>query len=345
MPRTIRCINCAVKLNLPENVASRRLKCPKCGARFQATESDLSAASTMPGISDARFDSLSGLVPVPKDLPDSGLVPVPKDLPEGPLPIAAGDLRETFELPMMTEADTSGGSRPAREVADALALFETKATAKRLRGAEARAQNRRCPTCGRVVAAGTSLCHGCGLDLDTGTRIDLDYDLVQAPPPPDESIPIDIAAVGGTCLLAGAALGIFALTQWKEWLDGMEFLALVCAFAVYAAVMLLRLKTMKLLLVALTLGALIDVVALICLPAYNAYADRDPQQQQISMDDPDKEDIVIPSVVERIDTNKITWGIALLCIYAALSVYLLSPRVRRYMGRKQEPEALPPPLI
>ena len=38
------------------------------------------------------------------------------------------------------------------------------------RGAEARAQARRCSSCASIVPAGLSLCSRCGLDLDTGVR-------------------------------------------------------------------------------------------------------------------------------------------------------------------------------
>src|SRR2546429_591121 len=75
---------------------------------------------------------------------------------------------------------SNAGSRP---VGDALALFQDspKAAPRRLGAAEARAQARRCPTCGGVVPAGMSLCQTCGLDLETKTRVSLDDDL--APPP------------------------------------------------------------------------------------------------------------------------------------------------------------------
>src|SRR5262249_42286535 len=160
------CNNCGARLNLPENSSGRRLKCPKCGAKFQATDADMNAASTAPGVSDARFDSLSGLVPVPAGLQDPLPLPTPPSQ-DVPIPTAPGALRATFELPLMTGADEGGTSR-YREVADATALFEQRRTPKRLVGAEARAQTRKCPTCGGIVPQGTSICHGCGLDLDTG---------------------------------------------------------------------------------------------------------------------------------------------------------------------------------
>jgi phage FluMu protein Com len=335
MPRTIRCTNCGITLNLPEHAAGRRLKCPKCGTKFQATAVDLNAASTAPGVSDARFDSLSGLVPIPKGL---------QDLQDLPLPTAAGDLRETFDLPSMTGAATGGAARPEREVADALALFEKGAALKRLQAAEARAKIRRCPTCGGVVPAGTSICLGCGFDLETGARVELDDDLLPEAPPAAESMPIDIAIVGGTCLLASLVLAVLALVQWKRGLDGAQFLALICLFGTYAAITFLRLKSAKPLLVALTLGALVNVVALIVLPAWHAF---EPEERVVfqspPMDDPDFDGTVIQPVTERLDTQKITWGVAVLCTYAAVSVYLLSPGVRRRLGRSAGPAGLPPP--
>jgi hypothetical protein len=46
--------------------------------------------------------------------------------------------------------------------------------------------------------------------------------------------------------------------------------------------------------------------------------------------DPDQADIVIPSVVDRLDTQSLSLGIGLIVVYAAVSVYLISPPVKRY---------------
>jgi hypothetical protein len=82
---------------------------------------------------------------------------------------------------------------------------------------------------------------------------------------------------------------------------------------------------------------------MIVLPIWTAYSDREAQQHLVVSDDPNAPAIFIPSVAERLDTQRVSWGIALLCVYAATSVYLLSPRVQSRMGRIAPAAALPPP--
>src|SRR5262249_44903377 len=150
----------------------------------------------------------------------------------------------------------------ARQVSDALALFNDRPTAPRRKtGAEARAQARRCPTCGGVVPQGMSLCQTCGLDLETGTRIAFDDDLSPPPAPQGPSIPLPVAIVGGVCAALSAVLTIAALVRWQQGAPGMLYFVPVAGFGVYAAVQFLRLKSVKMLLAALTLGAVLDLIA------------------------------------------------------------------------------------
>ena len=46
--------------------------------------------------------------------------------------------------------------------------------------------------------------------------------------------------------------------------------------------------------------------------------------------EPDEADVIIPSVVDRLDTQKLSLGIGLIFAYAGVSVYLLSPQARRW---------------
>jgi hypothetical protein len=46
--------------------------------------------------------------------------------------------------------------------------------------------------------------------------------------------------------------------------------------------------------------------------------------------DPDTADLVIPSVVEHLDTNSLTLGIILIGVYAGTAIFLLSPPVKRH---------------
>jgi hypothetical protein len=363
MPRTISCVHCGVVLNLPDQAVGRKLKCPKCGVKFLAGDAGVDATpanrsgkgngnghGTPPPDRTASAESTLEL----KRKNSSGDLPV--------LPMAEGDLRETFDLPSMTGAADSGlgstppggsgllaadgsGARPAvatgvrssqtqTQRADALALFDDRpaASTRRKAGAEARAQARRCPTCGGVVPVGMSLCQTCGLDLETGTRIALDDDLAP-PPPPRASVPLPITIVGGVCCALSAALTVFALVRWQQGMPGAQFFIPVAGFGVYAAVQFLRGKSVKLLLAALTLGAVIDVFAFIAMPIYKAQIETTVVHRDTPIDDPDAEAEMIRPVTEQLDTQQLSTGITLLCFYALVSIYLLSPQVQRHFRK------------
>jgi hypothetical protein len=253
------------------------------------------------------------------------------------LPTAAGDLRDTFDLSSMTEVAGPPGSRMVttavagpKQTADALALFNDPPKEKRrLKPAEERAKVRRCPTCGGVVPAGMSICSKCGLDLESGTRVSLDDDLVP-PPPPAPTMPIPVGVIGGVSLLGSVIFSIATVSLWLRGSDGFQYFVPVSFFAVFAAVQFLRRKSIKLLLIALTFGLAIDIVALIAMPIINANVKVAAVERNVYHDDPDQADITIPSVVEQLDTQSLTLGIVLIFVYAAVAVYLLSPQVRRY---------------
>jgi hypothetical protein len=180
-----------------------------------------------------------------------------------------------------------------------------------------------------------SLCGRCGLDLDTGMQVNLEEDLdVVSAPSRGQPIPIGVAVVGGISLLGSLVLGAVSLVRGTDGSKGFLFLFLVCVFGVVASVQFLRGKSAKPLLIALSLGALIDIVALIALPIWQANEPEEPGLSVVvSNADEDDTVPVIRPYTERLDLTSISWGIALLLIYAMVSVYISTPSVRRHMTK------------
>ena len=268
MPRTILCTHCGVVLNLPDRVtAGKRMKCPKCAHGFVITEKDASSASTVPGVADADVVASR----------DFGKRPPSHDN----LPIARGDrdLRDLFDLPMGTgesiEREAVSGQKPV--VSDAEALFRDDPLQKKRKpkGAEARKEARRCSGCGGVVPKGMSICVACGVDQDTGMRVGLDDDLAPPPPPPSTGPPLHIAITGFLLGLTSIILLILALIQSVRGEAGVTqygwlCLALVSGFGIYGAVQFFTGKSVKYLMLALTLGVFVDIASLIALPIIQA---------------------------------------------------------------------------
>ena len=330
MSQSIQCPSCRVTLNLPDTAVGRRLKCPKCGVKFQVG-----------GGGGTHHPPSAGPAPqkTPEPSAESTLVLTKTyssgvDLP--PMPTAAGNLRETFDLPLMREAalaSRNGQAPPSRgrETADALTLFDDRPAAPKKRvGAEARATTRRCPTCGGVVSVGMSLCQCCGLDLETGDRVSLVEEFVPPTPPRPEGVPAPIAVVGFLSLAASVAAAFLALMKWTQGVSGAFYFIPVAGFGIYAAIQFLRCKTPKLLLVALTLGAAIDLAALVGLPVYYAMTDVTIEVRTTTSEDPDAPSEVVRPPSERLDMPQVTLGIILLGVYAATSIYILSPSVQRH---------------
>lgn len=321
MSQTIQCPQCGVVLNIPDVPPGKRLKCPKCMARFAAGAPQSRPPTGAPGVANANFSST---------------IIRPAGHFDVDLPTAAGDLRETFDLPMMTDADT-GPAHPPGGVADAAALFREPAPApRRVSAAEQRSKARRCPTCGGVVPAGMSLCSRCGLDLETGTRIDVMETLEGPPAPPRPSgPPLGVAIVGGIALLAAAILGIasflnYSRGQGGDYRWGFLLLALICTFGVFAAVQFLRGKTAKLLIITLMLAAPVDVVAMILLPIFQAGEAQTVNPLKAA---PGEDEPTIVPITQKLDHRQLTWGIVILLIDAAVLIYLFTPQVRRYERR------------
>src|SRR5512135_1084239 len=115
MPRTTRCTTCGVRLNLPDNAVGKRLKCPKCGTKFQVVDSSGDMSSIRTGLSMSSPDS-------PQDAPQRRR--------EDGLPVAAGGLREAYDLPFLMEA-APRPSAPSEPALDARTWFEDKRPAPR----------------------------------------------------------------------------------------------------------------------------------------------------------------------------------------------------------------------
>lgn len=331
MPRTTQCKSCGAILNLPEKVpAGKRLRCPKCGLRFVVTVADASSESTLAAPLDAEAAHSNFNLPKRP--------PAPDDLP---LPMADKDLRETFDLPLMSARDAERqGAGPAAAVSDAASLFRDEpAPRRRTTAAEARSHARRCSNCGGFVPQGMSICVNCGVDQETGMRVGLEDDLAPPPPPPPSGPPIHVAVVG-TLLGAGAlVLLIVSLVRsvgagegWQNY--GWLCLALISAFGMFAAVQFIRLKTVKLLMVALTLGVIINLLALIAMPLLLAiYEDADQVVATVHSDNPDDPNMTIKPFEDRLDTRSFSMGITFLVVYAVLAVYLMSPAVKKPFHR------------
>ena len=329
MPRTTQCQKCGVILNLPTSAsAGKRLRCPHCGVRFVMTVTDASSESTLPGPADADWPSRFELPTHPR-IPD-----------EPPLPFAEKDLRDTFDLPLISarEAEQSGAA-PEPAIGDAAALLDDRpAPKRRLTAAEARSRARRCSQCGGLVPQGMSICVSCGTDQETGLRVGLEDDLAPPQPPSPQGPPVHIALIGGLCGTAGLILLILSLMNsvggaggWQNY--GWLCLAMVSAFGIFASVQFIRGRSVKLLMTALTLAVFIDLMTLVAMPLIqaNLLDDTDKIIKPVNSDDPDVLDIAITPLKERIDSRSITLGISFIVVYAILSLYLMSPPVKKYL--------------
>lgn len=274
------------------------------------------------------------------------------------LPSAPIDLRETFDIPLMMDDDVPA-SPPSRRsgmgsTADVSSLFQDEEPAPRRRsGAEIRAQARLCRECGNLVPAGMSLCQNCGLDQETGTRIDLveddEPDVVLAPDYDENDMPTGILLVGTIALIASAGLSLLAFVNWVTAKEGFQsigspLLMVVCLFGVFASVQFLRGKSARLLVVAMALGALVDVAVLIALPSWIASQGTPALGDEVAMVDGQESPAPVefdeetglpktPSYYERFNYKSLGLGIAVLGIEGAIFAYLMSPTVRRRYER------------
>jgi hypothetical protein len=293
---------------------------------------DESAESSLAGVADADPTTMF-------DLPKRQV-----NVDELPAPVAEGDLRDTFDLPLMSARDAErAGAVQAPGAGDAAALFDDRAGPKRrTTAAEARSQARRCCNCGGVVPQGMSICVSCGVDQETGLRIGLEDDLAPPPAAPAQGPPLHVSITGGLLGVGGLILLIVALIKsvggsvgWEGY--GWICLALVSGFGIYASVQFIRGRSLKQLMLALTLGVIVDALALIALPLGQTFL-QDPERivKPIKSDDPNSADSEITPYQERLDARKIKLGIVLIAVYCGLSVYLMSPPVKRYFHSRPE---------
>ena len=353
MSMTIQCPNCGVVLNVPESAAGRKLKCPHCDSKFPAPmlkPGDSAIAGGNPQSSQLRTrgPGPGSSMDLPLSRGSSGSVELP-DLGGGgidfdlPTASSSAPLRETFELPMLGEDVPRSKTKPkpgtntadAAPLADVMALFKDEPkTARRPKGAEARAHTRRCPTCGGVVGVGMSLCNRCGLDLDTGQRVIIDLlddgmpEAIQAP-----STAMGVIFVGSLFAMMNLILTAATVVAWaKGNLPGAPLLLIVWIFGLYAAVQFLRRRSLRGLFLALSLNVGIGAVYLIALPIFYANAGDDSAPPiAVSADDPDTPQY--RPLTETLDMKKITGGIITLLVYAGVSVYLNTPGLRKQFKR------------
>ena len=336
MSRTILCQKCGVVLNLPASItAGKKLKCPKCGNRFAASEADVNSKSTSPGAVHAELIS------------SGEFAKRPPSVDELRIPIADSDLRDRFGAPMGTGAsvEKSAAGGATSPLSDAEALFqEQPARKKKLTAAEARARSRRCSQCGGHVPIGMSICLNCGVDQETGMRVGLEDDLAPPPPPPRQEAPLHISITGFLCALAAVILLVLGLVQSVRTQAGISqygwlCLAAVSGFGILGAVQFLNGRSAKYLMMALTLGVLVNLAFLIAVPIYEAnFADQEAVLVHVTKknnrDSFSGEKIEIKPIAERLDHERITLGFIVILIYASLSVYLLSPSVKRFLTRR-----------
>jgi hypothetical protein len=318
-----------VILNIPAGAkAGKRLKCPRCGSKFAITEAEASSESTFPGLDNATPMSGYEMEKGP---------PAPDDVP---IPTAEGDLRETFDLPLAGGREAERGQAlPQPQTADVGGLFVESGPAKRKQtAAEARATARRCVQCGGVVPRGMSICVTCGTDQESGMRVGLEDDLAPPPPPPSHGPPVHIATIGGLCATASLIFLLAAIVQSTRsesalGLPGWLAVAMVPAFAIFASIEFIRGRSARLLLVALTLGVVVDVLALIAWPIVEVVTqDQDKIVTVVRPQSADDTNTELKPMEERLDTRKIMVGIGLIVLYAVVSLYLISPPVKRYIA-------------
>jgi hypothetical protein len=263
---------------------------------------------------------------------------------ELPLPVAERDLRETFDLPLMSARDAErSGAATEQATGDVASLFDDRAAPKRkITSADARARARRCSNCGGVVPQGMSICVSCGVDQETGLRVGLEDDLAPPPQTHAQGPPLHIAIIGGLLGVGGLILLIYSLIRsvgggaaWENY--GWVCLALVAAFGIYASVQFIRGRTAKLLMLALTMGLVVDILALIALPLGQTFLqDPDRVVKIVKSEDPNAADREITPYQERMDYPRIKLGFVLIGIYSVLSVYLMSPPVKKYFHSRPE---------
>jgi len=326
MALTTKCPDCQTVLNLPDGAEGRRLKCPKCGTKFRAGTPEARPRTSAPGVATAG--------PASSVMQSSPNPPKPQSSREIDLPTTSGDLRDTFDAGLLFgEDEAKPTARPRKSAtADAAALFdETAAPRPKINSGDAKKKSRRCPSCGGVVPMGMSLCQTCGLDIDTGRREHVDEMLdeqVVATGPTIQGPPIPVTLIGSSTLVISAILAILAMVRLPP--NGGVPLAIVCLFGAFASVQFLRGKSVKLLLIALLIGGVIDIIGLIIMPAWQANQMAIDPNVSIS---PLDEDVEMKPLDERLDYDKLMLGLAVLGIDIVVFIYLSTAGIKRHFDK------------
>lgn len=180
--------------------------------------------------------------------------------------------------------------------------------------------------------------------------VGLEDDLTPPPPSRPTGTPLHIAIPGMFCALAGGVMAILSLVQSARveesvYRYGWLMLAVVAGYGVYGAVQFLRGKSVKVMILALTLGAIVNVIALIALPIFEAnFADTADivVRSTATTDNPDPDaselsDYEYRPLVDRLDQQRIKLGVAFLIGYALFAAYLNSPPVKKFFIRRSLP--------
>ena len=227
------------------------------------SESDASSLSTVAGSTDAAATTSFDMDRRPPTSHD--------DLPSA---TSEGDLRETFDLPLTSGREAERGEAVSGAPPPTRPPFFRRSRGiedDASRAAEARSKARRCVHCGSGVPQGMSICQTCGTDQETGMRVGLEDDFAPPPPPRAQGPPLHIAIIGGLCGTAALILmlaGVIKSTQAQSSPENYAWLALasVSAFGIFGCIQLIRGKSAKVLMLALTLGVAVDVLGLVAAP-------------------------------------------------------------------------------
>jgi hypothetical protein len=178
-------------------------------------------------------------------------------------------------------------------------------------------------------------------------RVGLDDDLAPPRPRLSEGPPLHISIIGTFCAATAVILLILAVIQSVNEKSRLEYLcwislALVSGFGIYAAVEFIRGKSVKLLMLALALGVVVDVMTLIALPLIQANLADDMVDQNATSTEIDDAPVRIKPLEDRLDARRIQAGVGVLLVYAILSLYLMSPPVKKYMASRAARDAFSP---
>lgn len=330
MTRTTYCPSCQIPLNVPAAAGNKRLKCPQCGTRFHPDGPLARPPSSTPGFK--------------KPSPASSIFAT--EPPEVYLPGTKGDLRESFDLPLLDDSKSDGP--PRRPVtSDALALFREDSTPKKPASApKIRPKARTCDTCDTFIPIGTTVCPRCGTDAELGRPLVVQEIVDEIPgyaQTAEAGIPAGVFLIGSLTLMASLVLALITLIA----LSGLGAIALgmLCLFGIFASIQFLRGKSARLLLLALGLAAAVDVVALMVLPVWQATevaaapveipAPRTPADEEpVATEEEPKTESLNQVLSENGANTKLAWGILLLLVDAGVMVYLSTAGIRRHFDHQ-----------